>query len=247
MKSCKGAWAAVAGLTLLPLAALAADDAAAPTLKAGDTWVFNHVIEQGTTGFNQERRNVSVERVDSDSMLVGMKQDGSPRAPEELKLGLDWVQKRTVNGAEIVIGQALSFPLTVGKTWTVDYTDPTQRGRQSNTHVKRTYKVVGWEDVTVPAGTFHALKIEDSGTLDARISIPATAAGAVTATAAGGTTITHIQKAASGEVHQTLYGLVYYVPDVKYFVKTLDEHYSTDNVRVSRESEELVSYKPATP
>jgi hypothetical protein len=40
--------------------------------------------------------------------------------------------------------------------------------------------------------------------------------------------------------------LVYYVPDVKYFVKTLDEHYSTDNVRVSRESEELVSFKPAT-
>jgi hypothetical protein len=237
--------AAVVGLTLLPLSALAADDAAAPTVKAGDTWVFNRVFEQGTTGFNQERRNVSVERVDSDSMLVGMKLDGSPRAPEELKVGLDWAQKRTVDGAEIVTGQAFSFPMTVGKTWTVDYTDPTQRGRQSNTHVKRTYKVLGWEDVTVPAGTFHALKIEDRGTLDARISIPAVAAGAVTANAGGGTTITHVQRAASGDIHETLYGLVYYVPDVKYFVKTLDEHYSTDNVRVSRETEELVSFKAA--
>jgi hypothetical protein len=179
-------------------------------------------------------------------MLVGIKLDGSPRAPEELKVDLDWAQTRTVNGAETLIGRAFSFPMTVGKTWTVDFTDPTPRGQQSNTHVKRTYKVLGWEDITVPAGTFHALKIEDRGTLDARISIPATAAGAVMATASGGTTVTHIQKAASGDIHQTLYGLVYYVPDVKYFVKTLDEHYSTDNVRVSRESEELVSFKPAT-
>jgi hypothetical protein len=237
--------AAVVSLMLQPLGAIAADDVPAPTVKAGDSWVFNHLTERGTTGFDQERRSLSVERVDDDSMIVGVKPDGSPRAPEDLKVGLDWVQTRTVNGAQIVIGQAFSFPLTVGKTWTVDFTDPTQRGRQSETHVKRTYKVIGWEDVTVPAGTFHALKIEDRGTLDARVSIPAAAAGAVTAGGGGSTAVTHIQKAASGETHETIYGLVYYVPAVKYFVKTLDEHYSADEVRVSRETEELVSFKLA--
>ena len=124
------AWvASVAALALAPLAVHAADEPAtapAPTVGAGDTWIFDHVVERTPSYFHQERTNISVERVDSDSMLLAVKEDGSPRAPLEQKIGLDWVQKRILDHGEVVTGKAFSFPMSVGKTWTVEYTDPSQ-------------------------------------------------------------------------------------------------------------------------
>ena len=53
-----------------------------------------------------------------------------------------------------------SFPLSVGKTWDVVY----DRAFGSVwAHLERHYRVVGWEDVTVPAGRFHALKVVMDG------------------------------------------------------------------------------------
>jgi hypothetical protein len=37
----------------------------------------------------------------------------------------------------------------------------------------------------------------------------------------------------------------YYVPALKNYVKSIEEQYDTDNVRVSRETRVLVSFKPA--
>ena len=46
---------------------------------------------------------------------------------------------------------------------TVDWTDPTHRGNMLSAHIHKTCSVTGWEDVAVPAGTFHALKIVCKG------------------------------------------------------------------------------------
>jgi hypothetical protein len=55
-----------------------------------------------------------------------------------------------------------AFPLYPGKTWENQYNwemlgTPPIRGKADERG-----RVLGWEDVQVPAGTFHALKVEDS-------------------------------------------------------------------------------------
>jgi hypothetical protein len=52
----------------------------------------------------------------------------------------------------------MQFPLSVGKTWTVVYGSSTGGGNYIQ--VTGTGTVVGIEDVTVPAGTFKAYKVE---------------------------------------------------------------------------------------
>lgn len=53
-----------------------------------------------------------------------------------------------------------SWPLWVGKAWTITYSyDDFERGRSWN-RVDRTWRVTAYEDVTVPAGTFKAFKME---------------------------------------------------------------------------------------
>ena len=53
------------------------------------------------------------------------------------------------------------FPLAPGKTYSGTLTYPTPLGQTAN--VEMTTKVLEWENVTVPAGTFKALKIEAIG------------------------------------------------------------------------------------
>ena len=40
-------------------------------------------------------------------------------------------------------------------------------------------------------------------------------------------------------------GQIYYVPQIKYAVKIVDEQYNSDNVRVYRETQSLISFRPA--
>ena len=53
----------------------------------------------------------------------------------------------------------LNFPLTVGKQWTRDYKG-TYIGSSRTMARKVTYEVKGIEQVTTPAGTFRAFKLE---------------------------------------------------------------------------------------
>ena len=55
------------------------------------------------------------------------------------------------------------FPLEVGKTWQrdVEFSNTQTPDKQVNARLEG--RVVGWESVTVPAGTFRALKIVVSG------------------------------------------------------------------------------------
>ncbi len=124
--------------------------------------------------------------------------------------------------------------------------EPTPQGRQTFAHFHETYRVVGWETVTVPAGVFRALKIEENGMADARIASPATATSAAVATPSGGATMAMTQRAHEGVVRVITYAAFYYVPGIKYYVKSVQEQYDSDNVRMSRDTDALVSFKPGS-
>ncbi len=55
------------------------------------------------------------------------------------------------------------FPLQVGAEYPYAYGLAAERGTQAQTKEEGAVKVVGWEDVTVPAGKFRALKLEAKG------------------------------------------------------------------------------------
>ncbi len=57
--------------------------------------------------------------------------------------------------------QTLSYPLEVGKTWEYSATFPYARCGTSKIDIKA--EVVGWETVTVPAGTYRALRVKHAG------------------------------------------------------------------------------------
>jgi hypothetical protein len=57
-------------------------------------------------------------------------------------------------------GMWFSFPLYPGKTWDNHYNWETTGAAPVKGKADDHGKVLGWEDVQVPAGTFHALKVE---------------------------------------------------------------------------------------
>jgi hypothetical protein len=57
--------------------------------------------------------------------------------------------------------QTYSFPLEVGKKWEYSTTFPYPACGTSRIDIKA--EVVGWETVTVPAGTYRALRVDHSG------------------------------------------------------------------------------------
>lgn len=231
------------------LSALAAADPVsvpAPTLNPGDTWVYDQALQRGTNGFSQSRLDLKIERVGADTMVVGIKPDSAPIQFEDHIAGTDWSIRRIVDGQETVTGQPFSFPLVVGKTWTSDFADSRPLGLQLSGRYHTVYKVVGWEDVVTPAGTYRALKIEANGTIEAQMAAAAAAAGGGVVTSSGGTATSRVARSPAHTAHGLEYKEFYYVPAVKYYVKSVEEVYNGDNVLTHRDTRTLVSFKPGT-
>lgn len=60
--------------------------------------------------------------------------------------------------------EPLRFPLTPGKSWSFDYS---MQNNVKLTRISQTATVKGWESVSVPAGSFQALRVEHSGSYNA--------------------------------------------------------------------------------
>ena len=218
----------------------------APSFKVGDFWVYDQAIEHGTQGYDQQRLDFTIQRTGAETMLVGMKRDGAPGAYEDHLLGSDWSIRRVVNGQEATTARPFAFPMTVGQTWTEDFVDPTRRGAQISLHVHRTYKVAGWEDVTVPAGTFHAIKVEASGLDQGSFAAPNTAVGGVVSSLDGAATLTQSRRGGTKLLNIRSHDELYYVPEVKNYVKSVEEQYNTDDVLVQRQTRTLVQFRPGS-
>ena len=233
------AWAAVA----MPADAYA-QSAPAPALAADDSWTYLNTTEIGTN-WRQTSTEVRVTHASAASVGISTKVVGSTSPPVEQLTGPDWSRVRNVNGHQTVVNRPFAFPLSVGKSWTIEYSEDNPNREHTSEHYNTPYKVVGWEDVTVPAGSFHALKIEADGTWAAAIAPAVSAAAGSRVDRQGTTTIVQTNRTMPSTVSGRTYHAFWYVPEVKRWVKSVEEYYSATGTRTSSFKTELQSYKLA--
>jgi hypothetical protein len=216
----------------------------APRLAEGDSWTYAATTED-KTGWHQRQVRSTVEHASALSIAVSNQEVGAPTPAREILFGPEWSRVRSVNGKEVVVNRPLAFPLAPGKGWTLGYTEDHPTRDRLRQEIRLQYSVVGWEDVTVPAGTFHALKIEADGSWT---GVNAPSAGAVAGThvdAGGSTTVTQTQRSGPSTVTGRLYKALWYAPAVKRWVKLVEEDYSGSGTRNARATNELTAFKVA--
>lgn len=136
-----------------------------PTHKVGDTWIYNRL-----NGRSQALEHVSlniVREVAAGRILMDSSNlDGSDIYKIRRNGDFNLAESRGPDGSykrSLPFYPSFSFPLKIGKTWrrNVDFSASDKPGNE--VHAKLEARVAGWESVTVPAGTFMALKIELTG------------------------------------------------------------------------------------
>jgi hypothetical protein len=216
----------------------------APHVMADDSWTYQTTVED-RTGWHQTRNETKVERVGATSIAVSIKQAGSTMPPNEQLTGSDWSRTRSVNGHETTVNRPLYFPLSIGKAWTIEYSEDHPNRQHNNEHWKSVYKVVDWEDVTAPAGTFHALKIEADGEWTATLAPAVSAVAGSRVDAEGSTTVVQTAKTLATTAAGRTYKAFWYVPKAKRWVRSLEEYYDSNGVRNQRFTSELVAFQVA--
>ena len=135
-----------------------------PGVKVGDTWMFNTL-----NGWNGELAYVSMNSVKEIS-AKGIALESSSLDRSSVSV----VQRTSGFNMTSVVTSGrtrrfdpyypnFAFPLVIGKTWRDEVTI-SDSGTSGETRARLSGKVIGWESVTVPAGTFRALRIELRGT-----------------------------------------------------------------------------------
>jgi hypothetical protein len=214
-----------------------------PVFAPGDSWTYTITVRKGVVS-HQMRQQLTVNRADSSEILVAVKDAGSDMPPAEQLVGADWSRVRNVDGKQTVVNRPLDFPLTVGKHWTIDYTDDHPRDRaHSSEHFHEVYAVTGWASVTVPAGSFKALLVEANGEWTAELAPRAAIASRANQDAEGSTMVMQSGRVTRQTVSGRLYKAFWYVPSVKRFVKTDEEYFGSNGVLGERLADELEGYK----
>lgn len=237
--------------TIAALAALALCGAAQaqaperPAIKAGDTWTYRNTKETAPSGWTQTRDDYIVTRATATSIYFTVRAAGSTQAPQDLVFGADWSRVRNVNGKETTVNQPLAFPLATGKTWTIEYHEDHPNKAHRFEEVKNVYTVVGSEKVTVPAGTFDAIKIEAEGHWRAEMEPTSTVVQGAQTTAAGTSMQTEARKVVAEPAEGRTYKAVWYVPAQRRWVKSVEEYYNGNGVRNERYTSELEASKLA--
>ncbi|WP_144240780.1 hypothetical protein [Dyella japonica] len=220
-----------------------AESLPAPALKAGDNWVYVDTVETGPQGWSRKNESITVERVDADSMLVSIRQEGSTQPPVERLVGRDWSRSRDINGTQQVVNRPLVFPLSSGKKWRVEYTEANPNRQHTSETFSSELTVVGWEDVQVPAGSFRAMKIEAQGQWSAVVAPAVSTDSHGQVDAGGAVSLSQSQVTRPRTTSGRMYKAFWYVPEQKRFVKAVEEYYDSKGVRSSRYTEELQSSK----
>jgi hypothetical protein len=215
-----------------------------PDVKVGDTWVYRSTTERGPSGWNQTEEELNVTRVTKSALFIATKPTGSTQAPKEMFVGPDWSRIRDVNGKETVVNRPLAFPLSDGKSWDVTYTEQNPNKNHKLEKFDSRFTVVGYEAVEVPAGKFRALKIESDGHWEAQIAPGQSIVQGAQTGQGGATIVSQVQNNAERQATGRLYKAFWYVPEVKRWVKSVEEYYSNGGVRSERYTQELVSFKP---
>jgi hypothetical protein len=216
-----------------------------PLVVAGDSWTYRTTTEKGPAGWNQTHDEITVTRVTPARIFLSVKASGSTQPPKEIFVGNDWSRSRDVNGKETVVNRPFSFPLTQGRSWDVVYTEANPNKAHKSEKFDNHFTVAGFETVEVPAGKFRALKIESEGSWEAELAPGQTVVQGASVGQSGTTMVTQVQKTTSRETTGRTYKAFWYVPEVKRWVKSVEEYYSNAGVRNERYTQELESFQAA--
>lgn len=235
-------FAALTGIVLFSTAW--ADTLDRPLVKVGDTWTYRSTTERGPSGWVQTDEEITVTRVTSSAIFIATKPTGSTQPAKDMIVGSDWSRMRDVNGKETVVNRPLAFPLKDGQSWDVAYEEQNPNKNHKSEKFDSHFTVVGYETVKVPAGTFKALKIESDGRWEAQVAPSQSVVQGAQAGQGGATAVTSVQNVTERNTSGRLYKAFWYVPEVKRWVKSIEEYYSSDGVRSERFTQELESFKP---
>ncbi|MFL9892690.1 hypothetical protein [Paraburkholderia sp. RL17-381-BIF-C] len=234
--------AAVLLTVCLPILAIA-QSAPPPVLKTGDTWTYVNTFEKAPSVWRQTHDEVTVLRATSSHIYYASKPSGSTQAANELIAGADWSRERSVNGTEMVVNRPLAFPLSPGKTWSIDYAEQHPNKMHALEKWRTQYRVVDTEAVEVPAGKFQAIKVEAEGDWTAQIEPTQTVTQAVQVQQGDTAMVTHAQKTGPVQATGRTYKAIWYVPEIGRWVKSVEEYYASNGVRNERYTSELESFK----
>jgi hypothetical protein len=215
-----------------------------PAFKVNDTWTYR-TIDRFRNGETKERHLVvSILRTHSDSILQSAKAVDSSLPPVEKILGADLSVKNSINGKEVTVHKPFDFPLETDKKWEVAYERSNPNKTIKLSKVKIQYTVTGWEEVTVPAGKFQALKVEAEGTWYNELNPTPSSVGSVSEVdASGATVVVKNQKSTvSAPITGKIFRTYWYVPAIKRDVKNIEEDFTTDGFLSKRSTWELESY-----
>jgi hypothetical protein len=102
---------------------------------------------------------------------------------------------------------------------------------------------VGFETIEVPAGKFNALKIEAEGRWTAELEPAQTITQGARSNADGTSMSTQVQNIKEKTVTGRTYKAFWYVPEVKRWVRSVEEYYGNGGVRNESYTGELESFK----
>lgn len=132
-----------------------------PSIKIGDSYIYESVDSE-----NQKSKITTKRTVISagDEIVFSTINIGSKKAkPRNLRFNREWnlISTRNAENGGLDYSPPLKyydFPLYPGKTWQQTTTETDIKTGKTRIHTI-TGKVGDWEDVTVPAGTFHAIRV----------------------------------------------------------------------------------------
>jgi hypothetical protein len=128
----------------------------APQLQVGDEW--NYEIVDLWQGGQLARRRARVASLQGDRAVVALEtQRANEWRRRDRSMTVDMRTLTEIKPAQPTFFQ-FDFPLKPGKSWHFEY--PNDAPKRATNTVERWGHVTGWESVTVPAGTFRALRIE---------------------------------------------------------------------------------------
>ena len=151
------AMAAASAVSKMQGATVTASVSERPALAIGDTWTYR--VTDGTTGLEINEHRDTIVDIAGDAIWVERTvlhtpNSDRPGKPTRWATDSSWAG---VNPARIGDYFLFKFPMAVGKTWDSEFTVKYKDGRESHRH--NWAEVESLEAVTVPAGTFDALKV----------------------------------------------------------------------------------------
>lgn len=136
---------------LIPAMLYGQDKIDIPAWKVGDRWVLGDNVVITVSSADQSSVSLTYTMGGRDSIIVY----GKPSLSRQSYISRD--KRITYEGRN---KKLFNFPMEIGKSWEDKYVEkPTSLGAKETTYLE-TFTPLAWEEITVAAGKFKAVKIE---------------------------------------------------------------------------------------